>query len=239
MVINGQIKEVMSSTPAGVVLTTKDFGVEMRYQRALVKALSRLVQQGELKKISKGKYYIPKKTIFGTLKPADSELVKDFLEQDGKVVGYITGATAFAAMGLTTQISSSILVGSNKYRRPIMRNGVKISFLLQENLITSKNIPLFRILDALRMIKEIPATSPDECIEKISIMVREMSSEDQAELLDLSLRYTAYVRALLGAIYEKLGLETEKIYQSLNGVTYYKLPVTSAVLSNKKNWNIV
>lgn len=32
-------------------------------------------------KIAKGKYYIPKKTIFGNLKPADSELVKDFLEQ--------------------------------------------------------------------------------------------------------------------------------------------------------------
>ena len=239
MVINGQIKEVMSSTPAGVVLTTKDFGVEMRYQQALVKALSRLVQQGKLQKISKGKYYIPKKTIFGTLRPADSELVKDFLEQDGNVVGYITGTTAFSAMGLTTQISSSILVGSNKYRRTIIRNGVKISFLLQENLITPKNIPLLRILDALRMIKEIPETSPNECIEKICIMVRGMSSKDQAELLNLSLHYTAYVRALLGAIYEKLGLETAKIYESLNGVTYYKLPITNAVLSNKKNWNIV
>ena len=239
MVINGQIKDVISSTPAGVILTTKDFGVEMRYQQALVKALSRLVRQGELQKISKGKYYIPKKTIFGTLKPADSELVKDFLEQDGQVVGYITGATAFAAMGLTTQISSSIVVGCNKYRRPLMRNGVRISFLLQENLITSKNIPLLRILDALRMIKEIPATSPDECVEKICIMVREMSSEDQSELLNLSLCYTAYVRALVGAIYEKIGLNTTKIYQSLNGVTYYKLPITNAVLSNKKNWNIV
>lgn len=239
MVINGQIKEVMSSTPAGVVLTTKDFGVEMRYQQALVKALSRLVQQGELQKISKGKYYIPKKTIFGTLKPADSELVKDFLEQDGKIVGYITGTTAFAAMGLTTQISSSILVGSNKYRRPIMRNGVKISFLLQENPITSKNIPLLRILDALRMIKEIPATSPDDCIDKICSMVKELSAEKQAELLELSLHYTAYVRALVGAIYEKLGLETARIYQSLNGVTCYRLPISNAILSNKKNWNIV
>lgn len=49
--------------PAGVVLTTRDFGVEMRYQPALAKALNRLVHQGELQKIAKGKYYIPKKTI--------------------------------------------------------------------------------------------------------------------------------------------------------------------------------
>ena len=88
MVIASLIKEKLSSTPAGVVLTTRDFGVEMRYQPALAKALNRLVLQGELQKIAKGKYYIPKKTIFGNLKPADSELVKDFLEQNGKIVGY-------------------------------------------------------------------------------------------------------------------------------------------------------
>ena len=105
MVIARLIKEKLSSTPAGVVLTTRDFGVEMRYQPALAKALNRLVLQGELQKIAKGKYYIPKKTIFGNLKPADSELVKDFLEQNGKIVGYITGTAAFASMGLTTQIS--------------------------------------------------------------------------------------------------------------------------------------
>lgn len=116
MVITRQIKEKLSSTPAGVVLTTRDFGVEMRYQPALAKALSRLVLQGELQKIAKGKYYIPKKTIFGTLKPSDSELVKDFLEQDGKIVGYITGTAAFASMGLTTQISSSIL-NINRYQQ--------------------------------------------------------------------------------------------------------------------------
>ena len=60
MVIASLIKEKLSSTPAGVVLTTRDFGVEMRYQPALAKALNRLVHQGELQKIAKGKYYIPK-----------------------------------------------------------------------------------------------------------------------------------------------------------------------------------
>ena len=56
MVIARQIKEKLSSTPAGVVLTTRDFGVEMRYQPALAKALNRLVLQGELQKIAKGKW---------------------------------------------------------------------------------------------------------------------------------------------------------------------------------------
>lgn len=99
MVIASLIKEKLSLTPAGVVLTTRDFGVEMRYQPALAKALNRLVHQGELQKIAKGKYYIPKKTIFGNLKPADSELVKDLLKQNCRIVGNITETTAFASKG--------------------------------------------------------------------------------------------------------------------------------------------
>ena len=239
MVIARLIKDKLSSTPAGVVLTTRDFGVEMRYQPALAKALSRLVLQGELQKIAKGKYYIPKETVFGKLKPADSELVKDFLEQGGKVIGYITGTIAFASMGLTTQISSSILIGTNKYRRPIRRNGVKISFLLQENTITPNNIPLLRILDALRLIREIPATSPDECVTNICKAINTLSEEQKKELAELSVAYTPYVRALLAAIYENVGLDTDIISRTLNGVTIYKLPISDNVLPNKSNWNII
>ena len=84
MVVSRQIKDKLSSTPAGVILTIRDFGLEMRYQQALVKALSRLVQQGGLQRIAKGKYYVPKKTIFGMLKPTESELIKDYLVQNGK-----------------------------------------------------------------------------------------------------------------------------------------------------------
>lgn len=238
MVIARRVKDKLSSTPAGVVLTTRDFGVEMRYQPALAKALNRYVLQDKLQKIAKGKYYIPKKTIFGELKPADSELVKDFLEQNGKTIGYITGTTAFASMGLTTQISSSVLVGTNKYRRPITRNGVRISFLQQGNEITPINIPLLRILDALRLIKEIPACSPDECLTNIRKTIDALSMDLKRDLADLSLAYTPYVRALLGAIYESMGLETENISKSLNGVTSYKLPISDNALPNKRNWNI-
>ena len=85
MVVSRQIKDKLSSTPAGVILTIRDFGLEMRYQQALVKALSRLVQQGGLQRIAKGKYYVPKKTIFGMLKPTESELIKDYLGQNGKI----------------------------------------------------------------------------------------------------------------------------------------------------------
>lgn len=110
--------------------------------------------------------------------------------------------------------------------------------LQQGNEITPINIPLLRILDALRLIKEIPACSPDECLTNIRKTIDALSMDLKRDLADLSLAYTPYVRALLGAIYESMGLETENISKSLNGVTSYKLPISDNALPNKRNWNI-
>jgi transposase len=54
------------------------------------------------------------------------------LEKNGKIIGYITGVSAFASMGFTTQIASSIMIGTNRYRRPLSRGGYDISLLLSK-----------------------------------------------------------------------------------------------------------
>jgi hypothetical protein len=87
MIIGDEIKKKISATLDGVILTIDDFNVNMQYQNALVKALNRLVTQGMLGRLSKGKYYKPRKTIFGTLKPVPEEITKDLLEKNGKIIG--------------------------------------------------------------------------------------------------------------------------------------------------------
>ena len=61
----------------------------------------------------------------------------------------------------------------------------------------------------------------------------------EKELAELSLAYPPCVRALLGAIYELIGIDTYLIRQTLNGMTSYKLPISETALPNKKNWNII
>lgn len=239
MVIGEDIKKKISDTPDGVVLTIGDFNVDMQYQGALVKALNRLVDQGTLHRLSKGKYYKPRKTIFGTLKPVPEEITKDFLEKNGKLVGYITGNRAFALMGLTTQITSSLLIGTNRYRHPLTRGGYDISFLQQYNPITEENIPLLRILDALKFIKKIPASSPDSVVTLLGSTICALSKAEKIKLTELAENYTAYVRALLGAIMEQNGLDAGLLKNTLNGTTNYKLPISEQALPNKKNWNIL
>lgn len=127
MVISREIQDKLAATPQGVVLSVNDFGIAPEYQPALVKALNRMVSNGLLCKVSKGKFYKPKETLFGTLKPSVSEIVKDFLTKDGRTIGYISGTAAFAQMGITTQISSAIIVGTNKYRRLLKRGEYSVS----------------------------------------------------------------------------------------------------------------
>jgi predicted transcriptional regulator of viral defense system len=239
MIIGEDIKKQISSTPDGVILTIGDFNVDMRYQGALVKALNRLVDQGTLQRLSKGKYYKPRRTIFGTLKPTPEEITKDFLEKNGKLVGYITGNRAFALMGLTTQITSSLLIGTNRYRHPLIRGDYTISFLQQHNPITEENIPLLRILDALKFIKEIPASSPDSIVTQLGSTINALSNAEQKRLTELAENYTAYVRAILGAIMEQNNLNAELLKKGLNGTTNYKLPISEQALPNKKKWNII
>lgn len=238
MKIAGQVKQKIATFPAGVVFTISDFGFDAKNDLALAKALSRLAAAGELCKVSKGKYYKPKETLLGKIKPANSEIVKDFLEKEDKLIGYMTGPQAFASMGLTSQISSAIIIGSNKYRRPLQRGEYKISFLQQDNTITKQNIELLRILDAIKMIRDIPATSPDAACKGIISIIQSLSTERREELEILSLTYTSYVRALLGAILEYIGAPYAVVRKSLNGVTSYKMPISESVLPNKLNWNI-
>ena len=238
MVIGEQIKQKIASFPDGVVFTISDFGFDPGNDPALAKALSRMTASGELCKISKGKYYKPKETMLGRMKPISSEIVKDFLEKDGEIIGYITGPQAFAAMGLTSQISSAIMIGSGKYRRPLQRGEYKISFLKQDNPITTDNVEFLRILDAIKLIREIPAVSPDAVCKAIISLIQSLPPQSTGKLEKLSLAYTSYVRALLGAILEYIGRPTAVVRKSLNGVTSYRLPISESVLPNKSNWNI-
>ncbi len=241
MKISDIIANKIDRFPVDYVFTYQVFEVEVSRKNSVVKALTRLADSGKIVRLSKGKYYKPRNTQFGTLKPSAYQIAKDFIEQDGKQIGYLTGYTAFSSLGLTTQISSYIQIGTNKYRRAVKRENYIISFIVQPNAIIPKNIELLRILDAVRFIREIPGTTPDEACLRLIEIFRELSTEQKSAMTTLALKYTNSVRALCGAILELTGanhLLLKKLQKSLNGVTEYKLPISETVLSTKSNWHI-
>lgn len=241
MKVSENIANTIDRLPTDFVFTYSDFDIQVSSKDAVVKALNRMAASGKISKLAKGKFYKPRRTQFGALQPSSYQIAKDLLEQNGEVVGYFTGYSAYNNMGLTTQIPAALQIGSNKYRRAIKRGMYNISFIFQPNKITKQNIELLRILDAIRFIKEIPATTPDDACSRLISIISQLPEAKIITLSNLVLKYSPAVQALCGAILEKIGTKNsilEKISDSLNPLTEYNMPISESVLPNKNNWRL-
>lgn len=241
MTISKMIKQTVSDFPDDFVFAVSDLECDVSQKEAAARALQRMAERGELSKLSNGKYYKPRKTVFGVLRPSPTQIAKEFLTKDGKLIGYLTGATAFSQYSLTTQISSNIQIGSNVYRRPLQRGIYKLCFVFQPNEISEDAVDILRLLDCIKMIKEIPGTTPEIACNRIIQVIKNLSDGDKIRLVKYALKYAPKVRALLGAIMEYIGFDkeqTEQLRQSLNGISKYILPISESILPTKANWRI-
>lgn len=238
------IRDRINKFPRGYVFTYKDFITEVNRKEAIIKFLNRLVASNRIEKLAKGRYYKPQETIFGILLPEQNQIVKDLLEKDGKLRGYISGNTFFNYAGFTTQISNTIQIAHNDMSDTLQRGQFRITFFKQKNTITASNIPLLRILDVMRFIKRIPDSSFQLSITRLNSLISELSEKEQLSLIQLSYKYYPSVRALLGALLENMELDEleiglEKLKTSLNPITKYKIGISEKILPTISNWNIL
>lgn len=235
------IVSAIDRLPKGYVFTYADFDIQVSRKEAVIKALNRMVASGKIAKLSKGKYYKPENTPFGNLPPKQGQIVKDLLEENGKITGYLTGYSIYNQLGLTTQVSNTIQIGKNEIRPAFKREYYTISFIKQKNTITKENIPLLQILDAIRYIKKIPDSTIQSAGTKILTILKKKSQDDINTMVRLALKYPPATRALLGALLEqfKQSKIAAPLLKSLNPITSYKLPGASKVLSTTEKWNIV
>lgn len=241
MKVTDYIVNKIERLPKGYVFTYGDFVTEVNKKEAVIKSLNRLAVSGKIVKLSKGKFYKPEQTPFGTLQPNQKQIVKDLLEKEGKLIGYITGFGIYNQLGFTTQISNTIQIGKNETRPGLKRGMYSISFVKQKNTITKESIPLLQLLDAIRFIKKIPDTTIATSCQRLKALFAELNSQKQQTLIRLSMKYPPATRALLGAILEDLQLEAglSELQKSLNPITVYKLSLGDSTLPTATNWNIV
>lgn len=240
MKVTDYIASKIERLPKGYVFTYSDFTTEVNKKEAVIKSLNRLEAKGKIIKLSKGKFYKPEQTPFGTLEPNQKQIVKDLLEKDNKLLGYITGFGIYNQMGFTTQVSNTIQIGKNETRPSLKRGMYNVSFIKQKNTITKENIPLLQLLDVIRFIKRIPDTSITTSIQRLKALLAILDSNKQQNMIRLSMKYPPVTRALLGAILEDLQTSATLIdlKKSLNPITVYKLSLKENTLPTIKNWNI-
>jgi hypothetical protein len=240
MKVTEYIEFKIDRLPKGYVFTYDDFVTEVSKKEAVIKALNRMVAVNKIAKLSKGKYYKPEGTVFGNLQPNQLQVVKDLLENDGKVIGYLTGYSIYNQLGLTSQVSNTIQIGKNETRPEFKRERFTISFIKQKNTITKDNIPLLQILDAIRFIKKIPDSNTVSSCKRFLAILKDFSESDKTTMVRLAMKYPPGTRALLGALLFETGESklTDSLRKSLNPITVFKLPGVSKILLMSEKWNI-
>ncbi len=230
----------INKLPKGYVFTYTDISGDIEKKETVIKALNRMAQSGKISKLTKGKYYKPESTLFGNLAPDEAQVVKDLLEDNGKITGYPTGTSIYNRLGLSTQVSNTIEIGKNEVRPAFRRERYTISFVKQKNAITKGNIPFLQILDAVKNIKKIPDATLESSLRRLLAILRDLSETDHIKMIRLAAKYPPATRALLGALLEDLGKEgvTTPLRKTLNPITRYTFTGIGSVVSSAKNWNI-
>jgi hypothetical protein len=235
------IKNTISAFDFGFVFTPANFPIDLRKQATVNRILNNMVAAGQIRRASKGRFYKPKITEFGELPLNTYEMVKDLLEKNGKVIGYLTGHSAFNDLGLTTQVPFALQIGFGNEKKAITRNDYHISFVKQKNQITNENVPLLRLLDCFRFFKNIPDSMPNETCRRLLLLLKELDKKQREEIKVLSLKYTPQATALLGAMLETLNPneDTSLMLNELNPQSFYKLGISDKILFNQSKWNIL
>ena len=235
------VAQRIAQIPEGIIFDYSSFEMPPADELSLSKALSRLASQGTIARLTKGKYYKPRETQFGTLRPGESEIIKSLIYKGDKITGYITGSPLYNRMALTTQVPNVLIIATNTVLPPKKIGQYRIKYSKQTAPITEANIPLLQILDALKDIKRIMDASVNQSLTVLIGMIKKLSRTQQQQLVTLAENYNPATRALLGALAETYlpKLNTRLLKESLNAFSKYKIGVSKKILPGASNWYII
>jgi|TARA_R110000765_G_scaffold334281_1_gene424697 hypothetical protein len=240
MSIAQAVQQSVDKIPAGQVFGYRRLDDYARSPDAVIKAISRLVQEKRLARLSKGKFYVPKKGLLGAAKPSDSELLRSVLYKNGRLRGYITGPSLFNKLGLTTQLPSTITLAMNSARQRKEFGTIKVKTLQTRAPIDESNVALLQYLDVLKDIKMISDADINEVLRIMRSKIADLSSSERDMLVSLSLEYySPQTRALLGLLLKSSSLKgPQELKASLNPTTIYKLKLDTKRWPQMDKWNI-
>ena len=240
MKVAEQIRKTIIMLPNDKIFGYADLSIRKKDYQTSAKALERLQKQGLIKKISKGIFYKPIKTVFGDLEPDDSEKLKPYLFKNGKRIAYITGESLYNQMNLTTQMAFRIKIASDR-RINIDKGAIKAKSVKSYAKVTETNYMFLGFLDAIKDIKQIPDCTVASAVKFLSKRLEEFNDEKVDELIKYALLYPPRVRALLGALLENIGRKKKisPLKESLNPITIFRIGLKETDLPNIKNWYIL
>jgi hypothetical protein len=147
---------------------------------------------------------------------------------------------AFNRLGLTTQVPRVIEIATPWPKPPRQIGTLRLRYVRNVGAADGEEVELRQLLDALRRIKRVPATTPTKVVGLLRARIRNLSAANKAQLVKLALTYSPGTRALLGALLEQLGGKqlSQRLRETLNPLTSYRLGLSATALPNRDQWRI-
>jgi hypothetical protein len=170
---------------------------------AVAPALSRLHAGGKIRRVRKGVYYVPRKTILGEVPPDPVRV--------GEVVGRgrsrLAGLSAANALGLTTQVPARVELAVDN-RRPSPPRGVvfKTRFKAGWRNVRPNEAAL---LEVLRDLEHLTDLSPAETARKLRALMGDPRA--RARICRAAMGEPPRVRAMVGALAEDAGADEPEL----------------------------
>lgn len=239
--ITEMISKKVENMPAGSVFDFARLEIASDQFVTAAQSLSRLTRKGVISRISKGKYYKPQQSRFGNSRPRESAFVDALTIRQNKRIGYLTGLSVYNQLGLTSQVSNTLVIATTNPLQPKEIEGYHVKYVRRNVSFLERDIPLLQLLDALRDIKIIPDANPDDSLKTLKDRLADLPKSKKERMIVLALSFNPRSRALLGALIEYYfpGVSVSKLQQSLNRLSVFETGVSSEVLPNKHAWNLI
>lgn len=162
----------IAKAPSGQVWTPVDF-LDLGSRAAVDKALQRLVQQGQLRRIDRGLYDAPRLNPL-TNRPAvaDYRRIIDAIGRRDQVRVLVDGMTAANDLGLTTAVPARVVIHTDARRRTIRLDNLVIEFKqTAPRKLYWAGRPAMRIVQALHGLKDTLPSDRERVLSQFATLL--------------------------------------------------------------------
>jgi len=183
------------------------------------KVLERMYKKNKIAKVSKGIYYIPKKSKFGNIPISESEIINSIIKE--KYEGIEIGYGLYNSLGLTTQITKH----RNFYCNSIYNTNKKIKSNFFEYLnmeFNENNICTIQTLEILQNYSKIENLNNAAFIKHINILKTCYNDSETNKVLK-QIKYKKSTIAFLQELLEYLNIQNT-LEKYLSKLSKYNIP---------------
>lgn len=198
------IKQI-DTIPEGKIFTFIDLDYPIEKSANVAVILSGLAKGEKLVRVEKGAYYRPKQSSLGLgVLPIYQDEQLNYLTR--KLDGYLTGTYIYNKMSLTEQVPSVITIAVPQPVRSFRFKKLSVECVKSyvDKFGDENTLYLLRLLDAIKDLKYIPGTTPQQAYNKIfTLHISLLSVINLEKIVSLAINYPPRVRKILSDMLKK------------------------------------